>query len=384
MNKHRLLITLFFCTIFSFNVLAEIGDAEFRDAFSGFDPASKLSIDYTDLDSLLDALVLNTGRSNRKKARVSHAQTGTRLKTSTNRATVYEGNRFFFEVFVNNPQNKQILQNIRSRLESIPSITPLELYSSSEQLAYWINLYNTTLLDEIVKTYPERELQGLLVGEESVLSKKLLRVAGVPLSLNDIQYDILMRNYDSNPLLIYGLYQGIIGAPNIRKSAYTGKTVYADLNDNAREFINSNRGTESQNDRVFRVSSLYQRNSVYFDDFDTDLSRHLQQYLEGQELGKLQSATRIEADIDDWAVTDLYGSNRDFAGSFANNSGVLISDTLFHGNSAKVATRVAGDKYTPELLERLHELNRKRTEEQVGTVTIEELGTVPSTAPDID
>jgi hypothetical protein len=57
------------------------------------------------------------------------------------------------------------------------------------------------------------------------LPKKLLTVDGVALSLNDIQFNILKHNYANNPLIIYGLYQGVIGGPNIRKSAYTGATV---------------------------------------------------------------------------------------------------------------------------------------------------------------
>ena len=116
-----------------------------------------------------------------------------------------------------------------------------------------------------------------------MLSKKLLTVAGMPLSLNDIQFTILKQNYDNDPLIIYGLYQGYIGGPNIRKRAYTGADVYRSLANNAIEFTNSNRGTYSKDEKVFRVSSLYERNRVYFPDFNSDLSKHLLVYLEGYE-----------------------------------------------------------------------------------------------------
>jgi hypothetical protein len=36
------------------------------------------------------------------------------------------------------------------------------------------------------------------------------------MSLDDIQFTILRQNYDNDPLIIYGLYQGNIGGPNIR------------------------------------------------------------------------------------------------------------------------------------------------------------------------
>ena len=77
MNKHIFSFTFLLCGIFSINALANVADSSVPFPFQRFDDDSSLTIDYTDLDSLLDALVLNTGRSNRKKASTAHAQTGT-------------------------------------------------------------------------------------------------------------------------------------------------------------------------------------------------------------------------------------------------------------------------------------------------------------------
>jgi len=384
MNKHIFSITFLFCGFFSINVMANTADSAVPDPFQRFDDSSRLTIDYTDLNSLLEAVVLNTGRSNRTKASSSQTATGTRMKVSVNRATVNEGNRFYFEVFNGNETNQQTIRNIQNRLENIPTATPLEKFSRDEQLAYWLNLYNATILDEIVKVYPKRDLEDLLVGKKSIMSKKTLMVAGVPLSLNDIQFTILRQNYENNPLIIYGLYQGIIGGPNIRKAAYSGKYVYADLIDNAMEFINSNRGTDGKNKRVFRVSSLYERNELFFTDFESDLTGHLLTYLEGKERIELQTATKIKADIDDWTVTDLFGSSRNLAGSLASSNAALVG-AVTGGNSSRLSTKAAGaTRYSPEVLEHLNELNRKRAEERTGTVTIEEMGQVTDEIDAVD
>jgi hypothetical protein len=268
-----------------------------------------------------------------------------------------------------------MLHRIRTRLESIPSVMPLEKFSRDEQLAYWLNLYNTTMLDEIVKVYPTPELEELLLGSDSILSRKTLVISGVQLSLNDIQFNILRQNYDNNPLVIYGLYQGIIGGPNIRKTAYTGKYVYNDLIENALEFVNSNRGTEGKNSRTFRVSSFYERNAKYFPDFDADLTRHLLTYIEGDERDELQKASRIKADINDWTVTDLYGSTRNLGGSLANNAAALDGAIAGGGNSSQLTAKsVATSRYTPAQIAHLNELNAKNAQERTGTVTVEELG----------
>jgi len=374
MKKQILLVTLLVCGFFTISTFANATDTNVPEPFRGYDAKSKLTIDYRDLDSLLDAVVLNTGRSDRKKAASTRSHTGTRMKISINRATVNEGNRFFFEVFESNAGNRQILVEIRKRLENIPSVVSLARFSRDEQLAYWINLYNVTILGEIVKVYPERKLEELLVGSNSVLEKKTLVVAGVPLSLNDIQFTILKHNYENNPLVIYGLYQGIIGGPNIRKSAYTGKYVYADLIDNAMEFINSNRGTESKNSRVFRVSSFYERNKVFFPDFNTDLTAHLLTYLEGEEHDELQAATKIRTDIEDWTITDLYGSSRNLGGALAHNNAAL-DGAVSGSNSSRLTSRAAVmSRYDPAVIQKLNELNQKTAEQREGSVTIEEMG----------
>lgn len=384
MKKHIYILALLVCGFFSIGALASTTASSVPEPFRGHDENSKLTIDYRDLDSLLDTVVLYTGRSDRKKASTTRSTTGTRMKVSVNRATINEGNRFYFEVFANNPQNQQTINKIQNRLENIPAAVALEKFSRDEQLAYWINLYNITLIEEIVKIYPEPKLKDLLVGKDAVLSKKILNVAGVPLSLDDIQFTILKQNYDNDPLVIYGLYQGIIGGPNIRKSAYTGKYVYADLIDNTMEFINSNRGTYSKNSRTFRVSSLYERNAAFFPDFDTDLTGHLLTYLEGDEHAELQAATKIKTDINDWTVTDLYGSSRDPGASLANN-GAALDGAVSGSNSSRLTTKsVVATRYNPAVLQHLNELKAKKEAERTGTVTIEEMGeaTAESSATD--
>ena len=192
-------------------------------------------------------------------------------------------------------------------------------------------------------------MNKLLKGRKSILDKKLLTVAGVPLSLNDIQHVILKQNYDNSPLVMYGLYQGIIGGPNIRKSAYTGANVQRNLADNAAEFVNSNRGTYSRDEKIFRASSLYDRNRGYFPDFQSDLKNHLMVFLQGPEKSKLEFASTIKPDIDDWTVTDLYGSYPQIGGSFAQNSAALLDSTksVTTGEAGVVAAPAVGAGSVP-------------------------------------
>ena len=367
-------------------------NSEVPEPFQGFDASSAYTINYDDLNALLKVLVLDVGRSNREKAKPTRAKTGTRMQVKVKKTTVNEGNRFYFEAFKNDEVIRQQLSDMQNSLEQIPAEVPLEIFSRDEQLAYWLNLYNFTVLNEIVKVYPKRNLRKMLVGNDSILSKKLLTVAGIPLSLNDIQFIILNQNYNNNPLIIYGLYQGIIGGPNIRDRAYTAGNVFRNLEKNAAEFVNSNRGTYAKSTKVFQVSSLYGRNKAYFNDFIPDLTEHLLRYLEGDEHGELQVAPKVTADIDDWTVTDLYGTYHEIGGSIADSSAALIgairSTSQVDGQSVTTVATIESaafaaksqplNRFSPELLTHLKELNIKRENTAIknARVTIEELGAV--------
>lgn len=369
------------------------------EPFQGSTPASTYSIKYDDVNGLLSKTVVVTGRSTREKAAPPKEKTGTRMRQTIKRATANEANRFYYENFEGDPEATAILHHVRKSLEVIPEQVPLGAFSRNEQLAFWLNLYNITLIDEIAKIYPKRNLKKVISGKKSILNDKVLTVAGIPLSLNDIEY-ILRINYKNDPLVIYGLYQGIIGGPNIRRAAYTGSNVYQALEDNAEEFVNSNRGTYSKDAKTFRVSSLYERNEAFFAD-DAALKKHLLRYVQSPEREELEASSRIKRDIDDWSVTDLYGSSRDLGGSMADSKVALLDSvsgsvevdhgesvsTNFSSASSGVVSKNPSDKrFSPDLMIRLQEINARRDATAKGnaTVTVEELGTVETAPADSD
>lgn len=393
-------LTTILITLFSLYGFANAAGSPVPEPFQGFDANSKYTIDYDDLTSVLRTVVVDVGRSTREVAAPTRAKTGTRMKASVKRSTASEANRFYFETFNGNDEAKQLMLSIQKSLEQLPSEVSLKYFSRDEQLAYWLNLYNVTVLNEVIKVYPKRSLKKIASGRKSIFDKKILNVANIPLSLDDIQFTILRHNYDNNPLVIYGLHQGFIGSPNIRRSAYTGSNVWRALKNNASEFINSNRGTYSKNDSTFRVSSLYDRSRVYFPNFKHDLSEHLLTYIQGSERSELQRASTIKPDINDWTVVDLGGTNRDLGGAFADNNAALLdsvkSTAVADGGGVMGAAVGAGSssmaskgkpmqRIDPELLVKLKAINVKREQNnrENATVTVEELGQVePETDPD--
>jgi len=365
-------------------------ESDVPEPFQGFDDDSRFAINYDDLTVILKAVVVDMGRSTRRVPQEAPDVTGTRMKSKVSR-TANEGNRFYFETFKNDEEARQYLRDVQASLEALPTEASLEFFSRDEQLAYWLNLYNVTVLNQIIEVYPKKNLSKLFRGKKSIFEKKLLTVAGIPLSLNDIQFTILKQNYNNNPLVMYGLYQGIIGGPNIRKSAFIGADVWRALENNAGEFVNSNRGTYGRDEKTFRVSSLYDRNRTYFPDFNSDLSAHLLQHLEGRERDAIQVASKIKPDIDDWQVTDLGGTHRRVGGSLATSraalmdsvrstvpnapsdpmSGAMMGTTVGAGSSSMAAKGQHLNRIEPELLAILHEINDKRLAEHQRSAFVE-------------
>ena len=331
---------------------------------------STLTMDFIIVNRFLNAGVVNMGPSTRAYTRNTRASLGTRLRQTIDGATENEANRFFYETLTD--QQDQILI-LREELEAIPSITPLNQYSKEAQLAYWLNLYNVTLINELAIIYPLNDLRPVLKGEDSILDKKLLLVDNTSLSLNDIHYRILPALYPDNPIYIYGIHQGIKGSPNIRRKAYTAINVKKDLADNAREFVNSNRGTQFNGGQgVVRISSFYERNASLFQDFESDIKSHLLQYADGSIDESIKSAETFEADIDNWRINDLYGSIR------RRDYGVVVSS----GDSIRLAQ---SNKLSAEQAMQLNNLMKIRfINFGGGNVTVTDLPSVEETTTEKD
>ncbi len=228
-----------------------------------------------------------------------------------------------------------------------------------------MNLYNISLIEQLVHIYPKKNLQSL-IDEEGLLDKKHLIVANENISLNDIKA-IVINNFGYDPLIIYGFHQGNIASPDITTKAYTGDKVWRKLAKNANVFINSNRGTFSDGSSTFRVSYLYERNKMFFKDFDADLKDHLAKYLLRSYKDKLLAANHIKTNIKNWNIADLYGTTRVYGGGVATNAAALMGAAPTNGNLAKYSTlqRRLSTTHMDKLLSLL-----KVQELRKGTVTI--------------
>ena len=300
--------------------LSFAAEEKLPEPFRGATEDSNLEVSYDDLNAFLEAEVLVVGRSTRKKVS-RQATTGTRMRSRINRLTALEGNRFHFES-LQDEEVMKVLTTLKESLEVLPSQVPLSMLSEDEQLAYWLNLYNFTMLYEIGQRELNGSLQDALAYDEKspLLHDKVLTVAGEELSLHDIHFTILKEKFEQ-PVVIYGLFQGNIGGPSIRDEAYTGSRVWRQLEDNAVEFINSNRGTYYDGE----ISVYYKHNLPFFDNDKGKLKTHILNYVDDDRYyEEIDSARELEFEMSDWQIADLTGGARNYGGSAMINSAALL------------------------------------------------------------
>ena len=200
MFKQLLLIIFTFCSL---PLQAKIN--EIPKEFSDFSLNRDIKISYEDLDNLLEMTVIDMGMSDRS-SRKSQSSIGTRMKSHKNNDTALEANRFYFEG-VTKSEIKDGFHKIRVSLEKVPSEVSLNDLSLDEQLAYWLNLYNTAMVEKLIDHYPVRDTEDLLFGDDSILDEEFLTVAGYKLSLNDIQHKIVFEKFGKKkPIVMYGFY----------------------------------------------------------------------------------------------------------------------------------------------------------------------------------
>jgi hypothetical protein len=283
------------------------------DGFSEFNDNSSRHVDYEIWSDLLHDVVLNVPPMDRQPERTRTRNTGTRASTANETRYRYEGNRVVYHLM--SDEYKEAVTFYREDLEALPSQIDFSALSSNEQLAYWFNLHNVAIIEQIMLDYPLTRINELDANgtNQNVFEAKILTVAGVPLSLNDIRLRIVYAQWD-DPRVMYGFFNGSIGGPEIARNAFDGTRVWGQLDANAREFVNSLRGIEVARSEL-RVSHLYEEARHFFPNFDTDLRTHLASFANPETSLQLTGNRPVRASINEWHIADLINGSRRCTGT---------------------------------------------------------------------
>lgn len=328
-------------------------------------------LDFTFWDQALGYFVFPMGRSLRQGMIRPDASLGTRQVYGHDSRYRMEGNRVAFEYLT--PEIIASLTEYRLDLQRIASETDITRLPRNQQLAFWFNLHNVALVEQIALAYPVSQPRSLRLGSEQALLDEapFIDIRGQKLSLRDIRTRIVYPNW-RDARVIYGFWRGDIGGPSIQTRAFTGANLDTLLDETARDFVNSLRGTQKTGSRL-EVSTLYEEaRSFYFPAFGADLLAHFQEFADPTTEGLIARTSQIDARISEPDIADLAKGEND-----PNHSFVWSGDRM---RSTRINPAIA--RLLTERADKLEEIEKRG--ERRGTVTIYDIYVPGAEAAEIE
>jgi hypothetical protein len=177
------------------------------------------------------------------------------------------------------------------------------------QFAYWINLYNAQTVAVVLDHYPVASIRDIALGggvRAAILGgpwqKKLMTVAGIRLSLDDIEHGILRRLF-RDPRLHYAINCASMGCPSLGAEAFSADTLEDQLQSAACEFISAPHGVAFEGQSLV-LSSIFEWYRKDFGGTDRSLLEHLASHAEALLRERLLQASRIDSYRYDWRLND--------------------------------------------------------------------------------
>jgi hypothetical protein len=160
----------------------------------------------------------------------------------------------------------QTLAGLRQRMAEVdPAALP-----RPDQLAYWINLYNISVVSVVVDHYPVESIRDISTDpiiRLNVFKKPSVKVKGGAISLNDVENDKIREGF-KDPRIHFAINCAAESCPPIRTEAYAGARINEQLDDQARKFLNGPHGVHLQKDGDTLVVHTTKVMDWFGEDFD--------------------------------------------------------------------------------------------------------------------
>lgn len=208
--------------------------------------------------------------------------------------------------------NRAPLDAYIARLEAAQ---PRQL-SRDEQLAFWINAYNALTLRLVIDHYPVPSIlritrvripgmAAFIPGVNSPFARNVTRIGGTRLSLDDIEHGIIRREF-TEPRIHFAVVCAAVSCPPLRREAYTGARLDAQLQDQGIRFLTDralNRIPDG--DGQVALSKILDWYKQDFGPSNADLLRALAPFFSGEMRARLERGSDRVRFLDyNWSLND--------------------------------------------------------------------------------
>jgi hypothetical protein len=226
----------------------------------------------------------------------------------------------------------------RKDLENTANIVDIQSLSRNEQLAFWINLHNVAMVEQIANAWPIRQPREIKLDGVPLDEARFITVEGIKLSPRDIREKIVFRHW-KDPMVIYGFWRGEIGGPSLQREAFNADNVGRLLVRGAADFVNSLRGTQEQGGTL-QVSEFYQEAApFFFPNFEGDLRAHLTRFADDNTKALLTKTSGVDPVINERDIADLEGGVREPTYQNITSDGIATGFRIPQSMAALLAER---------------------------------------------
>ena len=190
---------------------------------------------------------------------------------------------------------------------SVPPAT-FQGWSTDQQLAFLINVYNATTLQLIIDNYPVDSIKSLgsLLG--SPWDKKCVLLFGKTISLDTLEHKIIRKNY-AEPRIHFALVCAAKGCPPLRAGAFRGDQLDQQLNGQARAFLASAEKNHIDRDKKqLWLSPIFKWYRKDFEAASNSLTAFVAPYMGAAEGPAVLEGFDVAFTEYDWSLNDRRGA----------------------------------------------------------------------------
>ena len=218
--------------------------------------------------------------------------------------SINDGDKIDYVAWKESSEDLQALDQQVNLLAGVsPESDPDQFPTPASKRSYWINTYNTLVLQAVLEYWPLDSVRDVKISVSSRLvpgkgffyDRKVI-VGGKKTNLYDLEKEVLKTQKD--PRLHFAFNCASTSCPVLRPWEWTDEQ----LDTAARDFINNEHNVSVESDTVM-LSKIFK---WYKKDFPADILVYLQQYADSPLEQELQAASngkyRIRYEIYDWSL----------------------------------------------------------------------------------
>ncbi len=195
---------------------------------------------------------------------------------------------------------------------TLVEVTPEELanWSAEARLAFWVNVYNASVVNLIVENYPLKSIEDLTTKELKVWDRPVVALgAHLPkrpdgLSLNDVEHEILRERF-ADARIHAALNCAAESCPPLLDEAFRAEDLDEQLEARMRAFVNdSTRNAFNAKKKRLELSRLFEWFAADFERDAKSVPAYVQRYAPVEYAGWAGKPKKVEYLDYSWKLND--------------------------------------------------------------------------------